>query len=114
MAAVPGMRTEPLQRTGLQVDQEDQTVTTIMLMVAAKLVRMAKPMQEPLELKEIQALEELMLQTLPRIEAEISQLPRQPSRPLRIPIQMPIGRLATMLLVSILINTKLCRCCILI
>ena len=109
MAVVPGMLMDPLLRTGLQVDQEDQTVTTIMLMVVAKLVRMAKPMQEPLELKEIQALEELMQRTLPRIEAEISQLPKQPSRPLRIPIRMPIGRSATTLLVSIYINTNGCR-----
>ena len=101
MAAVPGMRTEPLQRTGLQVDQEDQTVTTIMLMVAAKLVRMAKPMQEPLELKEIQALEELMLQTLPRIEAGTFPQPRQPSRRLRTQILTQIGPLATTLSVSI-------------
>lgn len=110
MAVVPGMPMDPLLQTVPQVDQADRTVTTTMLMVAAKLVLMARTMQEPLvQLKEIRVPEELMQQTLPRIEAEISQLPRQPSRPLRTQIRMPIGQLATTLLVSIYIYPTVCR-----
>lgn len=102
---VPGMPMDPQLQTVPQVGQEDPTVTTTMLMVAAKLVLMAKTMQEPLvELKEIRVPEELMLQTLPRIEAETCQLPKQPSRPLRIRIRMPIGQLATTLLANRLVK----------
>jgi hypothetical protein len=105
VAVVPGMPMDPLLQTVPLVGQADRTVPMTMLMVAAKLVLMAKTMQEPLvELKQIRVPEELMQQTLPRIEAEISQPPKQPSRPLRTQIRMPIGQLATTLLANRLVK----------